>query len=145
MAGGTVPTIGLDELRDRLADLSYPPVDAVVAIERGGVLPAQIVAELLGVPLGRLRLHFRDDQNAIVVPHPRLIGDVDVPASRRVLVVDDVSVTGATLRAAAEALGDRVVTTLVMRGEADLVAFPELDGCFRWAWSAAADGDTGGG
>jgi hypoxanthine phosphoribosyltransferase len=134
-----MPTMGLDDVRDRLAGLSYPETDAVVAVERGGGAPVEIVAELLGVPLGRLRFQFRNDTHAIVVPRPRLIGEVDVPAGRRILVVDDVSVTGATLRAATDSLADREVTTVVLRGEADLVAYPELDACVRWPWSGDTD------
>ena len=58
----------------------------------------------------------------------------DTPGDH-LLVVDDVAVTGATLRTAVEALTPRAATTLVIIGRADLVAFPEIDMCVTWAWN----------
>jgi len=49
--------------------------------------------------------------------------------------VDDVSVTGKTLEKAKEVLGENKILTLVLKGRADLVLFPELEHCVKWPWS----------
>jgi hypoxanthine phosphoribosyltransferase len=53
-----------------------------------------------------------------------------------VLVVDDVSVTGATLSAAREILVGASIITLTCKGKADFVLFPEISSCVLWPWSA---------
>ena len=52
----------------------------------------------------------------------------------RILLVDDVSVSGQTLQAARELLMDYEVTTFVLKSKADLVAFPEIGECVVWPW-----------
>ena len=129
--------IGADEVLSRLAKISLPDVDAVVAIERGGLVPGELAACMLGVPMGRIRISYRNDDNSIARPQPKVIRPPEVPPGGRLLVVDDVSVTGATLRKATQTLSPRAATTLVMIGQADLVAFPEINSCVRWEWMAA--------
>lgn len=130
------PTISLESVEERIRALPLPKVDAVVAIERGGLAPAKITASILSRPLGRLRVSFRDDGNQPLYGEPQLLtqGGIPCAAGGHVLVVDDVSVSGATLRRAAAELAGYTVTTLVLKGDADLVAFPELDTCVTWPW-----------
>lgn len=104
-------------------------------MERGGSTPGRLVAGLLNLPLGRLRISYRDESNSISTPEPVVVSRADIPPGDHLLVVDDVSVTGATLGKARRVLAPRLVTTLVMIGDADLVAFPEIESCVRWAWS----------
>lgn len=129
------PIIGEDDVLDRLRHLRFPPVDAVVAVGRGGLVPGGITARMLGVPMGRIRISYRNDANAIVRPRPEVLAPAEIPPGDHLLVVDDVAVTGATLRTAVEALTPRAATTLVIIGRADLVAFPEIDMCVTWAWN----------
>jgi uncharacterized protein len=127
-------------LRAALARLA--PVDAVVAVGRGGTVPGALVAFALDVPLRLVRLTFRDDDHAPMTAGPALAGQVPDVEGLRVLLVDDVSVTGATLRRARELLGAREVVTLVLKGRpeaADVVVFPDVPQCVRWPWHEDVD------
>ena len=133
-----LPEIGAGDVLDRLEHLRFPPLDAVVAIERGGLVPGELTARHLGLPMGRMRIRYRDDANVIAYPRPVVNAPPEEFPGEHLLVVDDVSVTGATLRAAARALAPRTTTTLVMIGQADMVAFPEIHGCVTWTWKGRA-------
>jgi len=121
-------------------------VDAVVAVARGGVVAGALVAYHLQVPLHVVRLQYRDDTNVPLAASPTLLGDVPDVAGLHVLVVDDVSVSGATLRAICAALDAAASTTLVLKGRpgaADLVVFDDVPSCVRWPWGPVP-GESGG-
>ena len=134
------PRIALEEIERRIGGLPLPEVDAVVAVERGGLTPGKILAAALDRPLGRIGVRYRDDGNTPEFDEPRVVGDRDIPVppGSRLLLVDDVSVTGATLRTAAAALEGYHITTLVLKGAGDHVAFPEFDTCVTWPWTVPA-------
>ena len=117
------------------SDLAH--VDAVVAVARGGVVAGALVAYHLRLPLWVVRLRYRDDANVPLEAGPRLLGDVPDVRGLHVLIVDDVSVSGATLRTIRAALDPSASTTLVLKGRpgaADLVVFDDLPSCVRWPW-----------
>jgi uncharacterized protein len=124
------------EISRRLRELQLPNVDAVIGISRGGVVPASLVAHQLGVPLHVLRVNYRDDDNKPRSSAPRLLEAFNFNfVGLCLLVVDDVSVTGATLNAARDVLIGSSITTLVCKGKADFVLFPEVASCVIWPWS----------
>lgn len=129
-----------DEISRRLSAFAFPAVDAVVGIRTGGVVPACLVAHQLGRPVFFVALNYRDEDNVPRHAEPQPTAPVpEIPAScRRLLVVDEVSVTGSTLAAAQRLLAapERMLISFVLkgRGPADLVLFPEIEGCVRWPW-----------
>jgi gluconokinase len=125
--------------RLRTADLPRrDAVDAVVAVARGGTVPGALVAYHLEAPLRLLRLSFRDDANAPKTPAPEAVGAVPDVRGQRIVLVDDVAVSGATLRRAREVLGAAHVVTVAFKGRpgaADVVLFPDVPTCVRWPWA----------
>lgn len=123
------------EISSRLQAAALPAVDLVVGIASGGIVPASLVAHQLGVPLSLISINFRDPTNKPQRSTPELLKPFSVqPAGQRILLVDDVSVTGATLVVARELLAGHNVTTLVLKGQGDVVVFPEVDACVDWPW-----------
>ncbi len=118
-----------------IEDLPFPEVDLVVGIGSGGVVPAALVAYRLGCDLQVLHLNYRDDQNRPRYDDPVTLAPFALPEGvRRVLLVDDVSVSGKTLRAAGRLLEGVQVVTFVLKGRADYVAFPDVSTCVDWPW-----------
>lgn len=123
------------EISQRLHALTLPAVDLVVGIATGGIVPASLVAHQLGKPLTLLQINYRAVDNTPRHPEPILLSSADLPtAPRRILLVDDVSVSGKTLDRAKGLLSDHTVTTLVMKGRGDFVLFPEVAACVNWPW-----------
>ena len=128
--------ISFPELVRRLAALELPPIDLVVGIGRGGVVPAALAAQRLGCDLRVLPIRFRDDAHQPERAEPLVTPPAFDVAGKRVLLVDDVARTGATLRAAASALvGAAAIHTLVVAGCADYALF-QVDSCIAWPWQA---------
>ncbi len=125
------------EVRNRLERLVLPEVDLVVGIATGGSVPASLVAYKLGCPLAMMRLNYRAEDNTPQRPEPQLQSPFQAPKAERILLVDDVSVSGKTLAAAKELLPHSRVVTLVIKGRGDYVLFPEVSSCVVWPWSAA--------
>jgi hypoxanthine phosphoribosyltransferase len=128
--------ISLDELmarmRPALAGLRF---DAVVGVARGGLLPAYLASRLIDCPLEIIYLNLRDDSHRQVRPEPALLKPISFPSEgRRILLCDDVSNSGATLRAAASRLPGAEIRTLVISGNADISLFGPHDRCIAWPW-----------
>lgn len=90
-----------------MGGLELPPVDVVVGIGRGGVVPAALAAQRLACDLRVLPVRFRDDAHKPERAEPLVTPPAFDVAGKRVLLVDDVARTGATLRAAAQVLAHR--------------------------------------
>ena len=75
------------------------------------------------------------DDNSPRYERPQLLGEFTLPSpDRHLLLVDDVSVSGKTMALAKEVLADYQIVTLVMKGKADYVLFPEIAACVQWPW-----------
>jgi len=115
--------------------VELPEIEHVVGIASGGIVPASILAYRLGCSLSLVRFNYRAEDNSPQRPSPQLLEPFVLPAGvKRILLVDDVSVTGQTLEAAKELLTNYTVTTLVLKGRADLVVFSEIRSCVNWPW-----------
>ncbi|MEM6842173.1 MAG: phosphoribosyltransferase [Bacteroidota bacterium] len=126
------------EISQTIRKFPFPPTDWVIGIGRGGIVPASLIAHQLGCHLTIIQVNYRDDHNQPVHRSPVWFR-ADLPnlsSDARVLLVDDVSVTGETLKTVKEKLTEYQVTTFVLKGKADLVAFPDIRTCVDWPWKS---------
>ncbi|MFV0267880.1 MAG: phosphoribosyltransferase [Draconibacterium sp.] len=127
--------LSFKEITKRLKTIDFPPVDIVIGIGTGGVPAATMVAYHLDAELQVLTMNYRDEQNN---PRYEVPVVLDQPywqlEGKRILLVDDVSVSGKTMNAALELLKGFEVKTCAMKGKADFVLFPEVKDCVKWPW-----------
>lgn len=129
--------LAFEDIVARLRQWEFPAaIDGVVGIATGGTVPAALVAQHLGVGLKLLKLNYRDERNEPRFEAPRLLTAVpDLGDWRRVLLVDDVYVSGSSWRAARACLPAEVeVLPFVFKGKTDFALIRDVDGCVRWPW-----------
>jgi hypothetical protein len=113
--------------------------DVVVAIERGGMVLAAIVAFRAGAELATIRASLYDDSKPAKEKHeaPKINnGSLPRLKGKRVLIVDDVSNTGRTMSAVKKRVasaGAREIKTFVYAGNADFSCKP-FEKCLRFPW-----------
>lgn len=123
------------EIAERLKQVPLPEIDVVIGIGSGGIVPAGVVAFHLGAELHVMTLNYRDEQNTPRYNEPKVLQKPDWDLEgKRILLVDDVSVSGKTIKTALEQLKGLNVKTLAMKGKADYVLFPEIKDCVKWPW-----------
>ncbi len=132
--------LSFHEISERLKQMLLPEVDLVIGIGSGGIVPAGIIAFYLNAELQVMELNYRDELNKPRYDEPKVLrkpgGDL---AGKRILLVDDVSVSGKTMNSALEQLRDLNVKTLTLKGKADFVLFPEIKDCVKWPWKHERD------
>ena len=130
--------LSFEAITKRFDETELPEVDAVVGIQTGGRIPAILCAYRLKCPLYMLPIHFRDDLNKPEFDEPIIFSEdfERPPEGQRILLVDDVSVSGKTFDTARKLLGDQYasIQTFVLKGKGDVVLFPEIKGCVAWPW-----------
>ena len=132
----TKVVLGFTEIAHRLKATPLPDVDLVVGIARGGVVPASLAAYQLDRPLQVMRVQYRADDNQPMHDAPLLLSQPPLPDGHlRILLVDDVCVSGRTMQAARLALAGHEVVTLVCKGQGDYILFPEIGECVVWPWN----------
>src|SRR5688572_4767651 len=95
-------SISFSDITGRIARWIFPErIDAVLGIATGGVVPAALVAMRMGVEMRLIALNYRDELNQPRYDEPRLLSSLpDLGAWKRVLLVDDVYVSGKSWHAA---------------------------------------------
>ncbi len=127
--------LSFKQISKRLKEMDLPETDVVIGIGSGGIPPATFIAFHLNAELMVMAMNYRDEQNNPIYKSPVVLkkpeGDL---TNKRILLVDDVSVSGKTMNAALEFLKGYNVKTLAMKGIADFVLFPEIKDCVKWPW-----------
>jgi uncharacterized protein len=127
--------LDFETISQALRRFSFPEVDRVMGIATGGIVPASLIAFQLSLPLDLLRINYRAPDNSLARSAPALLAKVNFPnITQRILLVDDVSVSGTTLSFALGLLERFKVLTFVLKGSADYVLFPEISKCVEWPW-----------
>ena len=128
-------SLSFKEIADRLKQLQLPETDVVIGIGSGGIPPATFVAFHLNAELVVMTLNYRDEENNPRFDEPKVLYKPEWQlAGKRILLVDDVSVSGKTMETARAQLAGFNVKTLAMKGKADFVLFPEIKDCVKWPW-----------
>ncbi len=130
-------SLTFSDITVRLAAWVFPArIDGVLGIATGGIVPASLVAMRLNVDLKVVALNFRDEANEPRYEEPKLLSQVpDLGPWRRILLVDDVFVTGASWNAARRLLPKAVeVLPFVMKGKVDFALIQNVEGCVQWPW-----------
>ena len=127
--------LSFKEISVRLKTIDFPPVDLVIGIGTGGVPAATMVAYHLNAELLVMTMNYRDEKNNPLYDNPQVLSTPNWQLEgKRILLVDDVSVSGKTMNAALELLDGHNVKTCAMKGKADFVLFPEIKDCVKWPW-----------
>lgn len=128
-------TLSFKEITERLKNIDLPEFDLVIGIGSGGIPPAAFVAFHLNTELQVMSINYRDEKNNPRYDEPVLLKKPEWNLEgKRILVVDDVSVSGKTLNSALKILSGYNVKTLAMKGKADYVLFPDVKDCAKWPW-----------
>jgi hypoxanthine phosphoribosyltransferase len=128
-------TISFKEIIERLKNLDLPEFDLVIGIGSGGIPPAAFVAFHLNTELQVISMNYRDEENKPRYNEPVLLKKPEWELEKkRILLVDDVSVSGKTLDSALKILEGYNVKTLVMKGKADYSLFSDVRDCVKWPW-----------
>ncbi len=134
--------ITFDAISEALHAFDFPEIDMVLGIGRGGTSPACMIAHQLGASLKIVRISYRNDDNEPIYESPETLTDFDWDffSHHRILIVDDVSVTGKTLATVKDKVSGHEVYTFVLKGAADFVLFPKVKSCVAWPWKDAISG-----
>lgn len=128
--------LSFTDISKALYQFRFPEVDFVIGIATGGIYPAVMIAHQLKLDFGFLHIHFRDADNKPLYNEPRILSNPieNLDKAKRILLVDEVSVSGKTMEKAKELLTDFDVQTFVLKGKADMVLFPDVRSCIIWPW-----------
>ncbi len=128
-------TLDFTTISRALKAFPLPEVDHVVGIATGGIVPASLIAHQLNLPMSLIEINYRARDNSPRYPKPVLLSWQPLPVGgQRVLLVDEVSVTGKTMQFAKTFLTEHEVITFTLKGKADYVLFPEITSCVNWPW-----------
>lgn len=128
--------LSFGEIAKRIRTFSLPRFDLVIGIADGGLVPAGLIAYKLEADLNIIKISFRDESNNPLYDQPVILSGVKKIKNKKVLIVDDVSVTGKTLEKARQLYPGNEIKTLALKGKADYVLFPEISDCINWPWKS---------
>jgi hypoxanthine phosphoribosyltransferase len=123
------------EIKNALDDFTLPSVDLVIGIAEGGLVPAALTANKLGCELKIIKINYRDENNTPKVESPQLIKTFDEHLDgKKILLVDDVCVSGKTMDTARNLFPGNEILTFVFKGKAEYVLLPNIKECVDWPW-----------
>lgn len=124
-----------EEVIQRFREIDIPETfDMIVAIANGGIVPAGILAQRLGLEVHLLKINWRDTRQQPKYDAPRLLAPIDFEyRDRSILLVEDRVKSGTTVTYAMELLkGAKYIKTFAVNGKADYSLYDEA--CFMFPW-----------
>ena len=123
-----------EELFSRLEEIDFGTHDLIVAIGKGGIIPAKVVQQKLKIPIKVVAVNYRDEENKPKYKNAKLLeGKKFKEKNEKILLVDDVSRTGKTLQVAKDYLKGNEIKTCVINGKADY-SFYNSKECIKLPW-----------
>ena len=89
-------------------------IDCVVGLTRGGLTPAVLVSQYLDIPMHAVKVSLRDHVGQEDLEQMAGFLGINDTVKKRVLVIDDINDTGATINAIKDVWGDEYVTYAVL-------------------------------
>lgn len=124
------------EIRDKIQKINFKEkFDIVVAVAKGGIVPAYLISQKAGADLEMIWLKYRDENNKVIFKEPKLLQKIAFDCkNKKILLVDDVTRSGSTLQAAKNYLKDaKLIKTFVINGKADYSLYDKK--CFPFPWT----------
>jgi xanthine phosphoribosyltransferase len=125
-----------EEILERIRNIEFvEDFDLIVAVANGGIIPAALLNQRLGLELQLLRVNLRDLNQRPLYDSPKLLRPIDFDfGGRNILLVEDRVKTGASLSFARSLLEKEaeMVRTFAVNGKADYSLYDE--DCFRFPW-----------
>ena len=110
---------GLTQDIIRQVTVSNKKYDCVVGLTRGGLTPAVLVSQYLDIPMHALKVSLRDHVGQEDLERMAGFLGINDTVKKKVLVIDDINDTGATINAIKEVWGDQYVDyTVLINNEA---------------------------
>lgn len=127
--------LDFSEIVEKIKKLDFDSFDLIVAIGRGGLVPASLIAKQLDVDIRVLWLKFKDDSNSEIYHKPKLIRNIDFDfQNKKILLVDDFSKTGRTMQQAKNLLQEADIMTFVVNGPGDYSLY-QFKECLKFPWN----------
>ncbi|MEM1136196.1 MAG: phosphoribosyltransferase [Bacteroidota bacterium] len=129
----------MKDVSSALKQFVFPETKLVIGIGSGGIVPASLVAHQLGCDMKIIHVNYRKPDNNPAYESPKLLVQFDIPLTQlptqdKILIVDDVAVSGKTIDFVKKKTGLNKAKVFVMKGKADYVLFPDIKTCVDWPW-----------
>jgi uncharacterized protein len=124
-----------EEVLQRFREIEFHETfDLIVAIANGGIIPAAILNQRLGIEYKLLKINLRDPNQKPIYDAPKLVSPIDFDfKDKKILLVEDRIKTGATVNYAVSLLKEaKLVKTFAVNGNADYALYNES--CFKFPW-----------
>ena len=126
-----------EAVKKRIEEIAFhEPFDLIVAVANGGIVPAALLNQRLGLDLQLLKLNLRDSNQRQLYDQPKLLEQITFDVKgKTILLVEDRVKTGNTLNFAKKLLleaGALDIKTFAVNGKADYCLYDET--CFRFPW-----------
>ncbi len=126
-----------EAVKKRIEEIRFAETfDLIVAVANGGIVPAALLNQRLGLDLQLLKLNLRDSNQRQLYDKPKLLEQITFDVKgKTILLVEDRVKTGNTLTFAKNLLleaGANELKTFAVNGKADYCLYDEV--CFRFPW-----------
>ncbi len=128
-------TKSFEDVLQRFREIEFHETfDMIIAIANGGIIPAAILNQRLGIEYKLLKINLRDVNQKPVFEAPKLISPIDFDfENKTILLVEDRIKTGAAVNFAVSLLKKaKLVKTFAVNGNADYALYNES--CFKFPW-----------